>query len=61
MGKRRCGIGVRGSPCVIPRPYLTKSVSSAMTGSSQLCLIWSGNGLVDLHSLSSLYDMLGVT
>ena len=59
MRSGRCGI--HGSPCVIPRPYLTKSASLVTTRSSQLCLIWLGNGIIGLRSSGSMYDMLGVT
>ena len=57
----RCGSGVRGRPCILPRLYLTKSVSLTTIGSAQLYLIWLGNGLIGLRSSSSMYDMLGVT
>ena len=59
MRSGRCGI--HGSPCVIPRPYLTKSASLATITSLQLYLIWLGNGLIGLRSSGSMYDMLGVT
>ena len=61
MHSGRRGHGVRGSPCVTPRQHMTKSASSEMTWSSQLCLIWSGNRLVGLRSLGSMYDISKVT
>ena len=59
-GRMRSGrhdSGVHGGPSVIPCPYLTKSASSVMTRSSQLCFSRPSNGLVSLRSLGSMHDM----
>ena len=61
MRSGRCSSGVRGSPSVIPRPCLTKSVLFVMTRSSQLCFSRPGNRLVSLWSMGLMHDMLGVT
>ena len=50
---------VHGSPCVTPRPYLTKSTSSVMTWSSHLYLTRSGNELISFRSSGWMHDMTG--